>query len=114
LSIENFIKQNLISIKYPTQTQKNTEHWDVEGVLKNRLNENLRFDLTPMLNNEDGSKSKKFSHNSKADKIVYDYNDKFYIVDANELRSFSDKNRKRILNLENLLNELEWNIILIK
>jgi len=114
LSIEKFIKENLISVKYSTQIQKDTEFWDVEGILKNRLNENLKFDLTPMLDNIDGSKSKKFSNNSKADKLVYDYNNKFYIVDANELRYFSDKNRKRILNLEDLLNELDWNIVLSK
>ena len=97
MSIEKFIKENLISVKYPTQIQKDTEFWDVEGILKNRLNENLKFDLTPMLDNIDGSKSKKFLNNSKADKLVYDYNNKFYIVDANELRYFSDKNRKNIL-----------------
>ena len=56
MSIEKFIKENLISVKYPTQIQKDTEFWDVEGVLKNRLNENLKFDLTPMLDNIDGYK----------------------------------------------------------
>lgn len=41
----------LIEINFATNNQKKKELWDVEGILKNRLNQKLKFDLRPLNNN---------------------------------------------------------------
>ena len=41
---------NLISIKYPTKTEKK-ELWDIQGILKGRYNQSYKFDLRPLKNN---------------------------------------------------------------
>ena len=40
----------LTDITYATQNQRQKELWDVEGILKNRLNKKFKFDLRPLKN----------------------------------------------------------------
>lgn len=42
----NFI-DNLIFVKYPTEKEKK-ELWDISGILKNRSNQEFKFDLRPL------------------------------------------------------------------
>ena len=48
--IKKFAEKNLIkkSIKYATRSQIKNECWHVEGIIKNRSNETLRFDIRKM------------------------------------------------------------------
>ena len=45
--MKSFLK-HLDQITYATDEQKKKEFWDVSGVLKDRSNENLKFDIRPM------------------------------------------------------------------
>jgi hypothetical protein len=99
---------NLISIKYPTKTEKK-ELWDVSGILKNRYNKEFKFDLRPLKNN-----SKPGSLKTKADKMVFDIEDKWVIVDIEELHTYIKEHKLKIVQLEDLISKLEWNIILPK
>lgn len=96
----------LSNIKYPTKDEKIKELWDVEGVLNNQK---FKFDLRPLKNN-----SKTGSWKTKADKMVFDFKDKYIIVDVEELHDYLKNNSTKIVHLNKLLNELEWNKILNK
>lgn len=105
---DKFLK-NLININYPTLTQKNKEIWDVEGILKNRLNQKLKFDLRPLKNN-----MKTGTFKTKADKMVFDIQDQYIIVDVKELHQYLKKENLKKVYLQDLISNLDWNIILPK
>ena len=42
-NLNNLFKKNLDDIEYPSQKQKN-ELWNISGILKNGLNQKLKFD----------------------------------------------------------------------
>ena len=47
--MKSFLKY-LDQVTHATDEQKEKELWDVSGVLKDRLNENLKFDIRPIPN----------------------------------------------------------------
>ena len=99
----------LTDITYATKKQKMKELWDVEGILKGRLNQKLKFDLRPIKNN-----IKIGSFKSKADKMVFELKDKYIIIDLKELNEYVKKNNLKDLHLQDLINKLDWNITLSK
>ena len=101
--------QFLKNITLATPKQRKQELWDVEGILKNRLNEKLKFDLRPLSNNK-----KAGSFNTKADKMVFDIKNEYIIVDVKELIDYLNNNSLKVVELEDLLSKLEWNIVLPK
>ena len=101
----NFIDK-LKDKKYATQNQKEKELWDVEGILHNQK---FKFDLRPLINN-----CKKGSFSTKADKMVFDTKNKYTIVDVEELHQYLKDNTNKVVQLEDLISKLEWNIILLK
>jgi len=101
----NFVNK-LTNIRYANQHQKETEFWDVEGILHNQK---FKFDLRPLKNN-----AKAGSFKTKADKIVYDIKDQYIIVDVEELHKHLKNNSLKVVQLEDLLSNLEWNIVLPK
>jgi hypothetical protein len=86
--------------------QKKYELWDVEGVLHNQK---FKFDLRPLKNNTKGG-----SFKTKADKMVFDINNQFIIVDTEELHQYLKNNSLKVVKLEDLISKLDWNIILPK
>jgi len=102
----NFVDR-LKEVKYATNNQRKKEMWDVEGILHNQK---FKFDLRPIRNN-----CKTGSFKTKADKIVFDIDNKFIIVDTAELHEYlkeSQKKQMKIVDLNDLISKLEWNIIL--
>ena len=99
----------LEDIKKATAVQKKTELWDVEGILKNRLNQKLKFDLRPIKNN-----AKIGSFKTKAHKMVFDMNNEYIIVDVEELHQYIKQNNLKDIQLEELISKLDWNITLPK
>jgi len=99
----------LSDITYATLNQKQKELWDVEGILKNRLNQKLKFDLRPLKNN-----IKIGSFKSKADKMVFELKNQYIIVDVEELHQYLKENDIKDVHLQSLILKLEWNIILPK
>ena len=101
---------NLISIKYPTEIEKKEELWNVSGILKDRSNQEFKFDLRPL--NKD--LSKKGSFKTKADKMVFETTSEWILVDIEELHSYIKQHKLKVVELEQLVSKLEWNIILHK
>ena len=99
----------LEDIKKATPTQKKKELWDVEGILKDRLNQKLKFDLRPIKNH-----CKVGNVKTKADKMVFSFKDQYIIVDVEELHSYIKKNKLKDVQLEDLISKLDWNIIINK
>jgi len=99
----------LEDIKKATPTQKKKELWDVEGILKDRLNQKLKFDLRPIKNN-----CKVGNFKTKADKMVFSFKDQYIIVHVEELHSYIKKNKLKDVQLEDLISKLDWNIIINK
>ena len=106
--MKNFYKK-LKNITLASLKQKKNELWDVEGILKNRLNQKLKFDLRPLKNNAKGG-----SFRTKADKMVFDMKDQFIVIDTEELHQYLKENKLKDVHLQDLLSKLEWNIILPK
>lgn len=100
----------LINFIEATPRQKKEELWDISGILKNRSNQEFKFDLRPL--NKD--LSKKGSFKTKADKMVFETNFEWILVDIEELHSYIKQHKLKIVELEQLISKLEWNIILPK
>lgn len=107
-------KDQLIDIRYATKKQIQQEHWHIEGILKSRSNQKFKFDLSPIIkfNQEDYGKIGHFK--SKADKIVFDFKNTWILIDTEELHEYIKETNKRDLDINELLQELSWNIVLDK
>ena len=88
--------------------------WHVEGVLHTKTNKSYKFDLTPIKKFKDGSEGKIGFFNTQAEKMVFNYLNKWIIIDIEELHSYiKNKNIKNLL-IKDLLEDLTWNIIIDK
>ena len=114
MSIETKFSIHLHNIIWPTETQKNNEHWNVSGVLKKNSNQEFKFDVRPMFQMPNNQLGKKASTASKADKIVFETDEDWVIIDVMELNTYIKKHKLKIVQLEDLISKLEWNIILPK
>lgn len=99
----------LSEIKYASQKQKDIELWDVEGILRGKSNQSFKFDTRPFKKNV-----KAGTFETKADKIVFEENNQFIIVDVEELHNFLKNDKKDVVQLKELILKLEWNIIIDK
>jgi hypothetical protein len=102
----NKFKKLLSNLTLATKNQKEKELWDVEGILHNQK---LKFDLRPLKNNTKGG-----SFKTKADKIVFNIKDQFIIIDTKELHQYLKDNNTKVVDVEQLISLLEWNIIIPK
>jgi hypothetical protein len=114
VNIEKRFSIHLNNIIWPTETQKNNEHWNVSGVLKKNSNQEFKFDVRPMFNMPNNQLGKKGTTVSKADKIVFETDKEWVIIDISELHEYIEKQISRIISFEDLLKKLEWNIHISK
>jgi hypothetical protein len=114
VSIETRFSIHLHNIIWPTEEQKNNEHWNVSGVLKKNSNQEFKFDVRPMFQMLNNQLGKKASTASKADKMVFETDKDWVIIDVLELNTYIKKHKLKIVQLEDLISKLEWNIILPK
>jgi hypothetical protein len=106
LPLHNFLKLLTVTIT-PSLDQQRKELWDVEGIIKSRSNEKLKFDLRPLKNNVKGG-----SFKTKADKMVFDIKNQWIIVDVDEMHTYLKEYKLKKVPLENLISKLDWNIII--
>lgn len=102
-------EKNLNGIEYP----KNKTTWNIAGVLKNQ-NAFYRFDVRDMFVLPEGDFAQKGSTNTQAQKMVFEFKNKWIILDIEELHKYIKKNKLTKVYLDSLLKELDWNIILEK
>ena len=68
----------------------------------------------PMIKFKENDYGKMGHFSSKSDKIVFDFKDQWILIDTEELIEHVKTQQKKELNLDDLLEELSWNIILPK
>ena len=88
--------------------------WNISGILKGRLNQHLKFDTSSLSKVSKNDFHKLFSPGSKADKIVIEGKNNWYIIDTKEFIKYMKDHDLKEINLEDLISKLEWNIILPK
>mgnify|MGYP003143886066 FL=1 len=107
--VERF-SENLIQVEYPIKK----EHWNVAGIIKNKSNQHLRFDVRDMFKFPDGLIGKHGYTNTKADKMVFENEEEWIILDIKEIHKYLRKHKKRILYLDDLVSQLEWSMCIPK
>ena len=110
--MKSFLK-NIIDPVLATDSQRKTEIWDVEGRLKNS-NQIFKFDIRPIKAVSDNKLEKIGYFNTKADKMVFETIDHWIIFDVEELNEYVKSTNKRDFNMDELLDNLSWNLILDK
>jgi hypothetical protein len=106
--IERFSKY-LTNIEYPKQKTS----WNIAGIIKNE-NAFYKFDVRDMFKLPDGDFAQKSKANTKADKLVLETEDKWFVVDTNELYKYLKKNKLKKIHINEILLNLDWNIVLLK
>lgn len=99
----------LDDIIWPTEKQIIEENWNISGILKNFSNENLKFDVRPMVKIANNLFEKRSKLSNKADKIVFETSNKWIIVDNNELKKYILHNKINVVHIDDLIKNLEWN-----
>jgi hypothetical protein len=106
--VDKFSKY-LTSIEFP----KNKTSWNIAGIIKGQ-NAFYKFDVRDMFKLPDGTPAQKGRTDSKADKMVLEIDDKWFILDLKELIEYVKKNKLKKVYVNDLVSKLEWNIILNK
>jgi|TARA_R100001460_G_scaffold4304_5_gene12297 CRISPR/Cas system-associated protein Csm6 len=109
--LKNFINYLSDSV-LATPEQRKKEIWDVEGRLKNG-NQTFKFDIRP-LKEVDNRAEKTGYFKSKSDKMVFETISQWIIFDTEELNEYVKSMDKRDFNLDELLDNLSWNLIIDK
>tara|TARA_R110002020_G_scaffold188046_1_gene386586 strand:- start:227 stop:556 length:330 start_codon:yes stop_codon:yes gene_type:complete len=109
--VKDFI--NLLSdAKKATDQQSKEELWQVEGRLKNG-NQTFKFDIRPLIPVR-GTVGKTGYFKTKSDKIVFETINKWVIFDTEELHKYINPVNKRVIDIQELLENLSWNLIIDK
>lgn len=103
-------KDYLEDIIYPIKK----EGWHIQGRIKNKSNQVFKFDVRGMETSSNGVFQKKGTTASKAEKMVFETDKEWIIIDLEELHNYIRKHEIKVVVLEDLIYKLDWNIILIK
>ena len=102
-----FVNQCLSNIKW-----NNNDQWQVEGLLK-QSNQYLKFDIRFLKDFKD-KKGKLIDSRSQADKVLFENNDSWILIDTQELIKYMEDHSLKEIKLEELIKNIDWNIILPK
>ena len=103
-----FVKEYLTNVKW-----NNNNQWQVEGNIKRLSNQYLKFDIR-FLKDFDDKKGKLINSKSDADKVLFEDNQNWILVDTQELIKYMKDHSLKEVKLEELIKSIEWNIILPK
>ena len=106
--LDRFCKY-LNSVKYP----KTKTSWNIAGTIKGK-NSFYKFDVRDMFKLSDNEFAQKCNTDTKADKIVLEFEKKWLILDLEELCKYVRHNKVKKVYLEEIVSNLEWTITLNK
>ena len=104
-----FVNQYLSNIKWNLDNSQ----WQVSGIIDRISNEYLKFDIR-FLNDFNDKKGKLINSKSQADKVLFEDDQNWILVDTQELIKYMKISDLKQINLEQLLSNIDWNIILPK
>tara|TARA_R110000796_G_scaffold155494_1_gene272154 strand:+ start:64 stop:396 length:333 start_codon:yes stop_codon:yes gene_type:complete len=110
MSTQQKFEKYLTEIEYP----KKFEGWHLKGMLKKNSNKSYKFDITDIIKKDKNYYEKISSFKNKADKMVFNFKNEWVILDIEELHTYMKDNKLNDVNLYDLINNLEWNIIVKK
>ena len=114
MNIENKFSINLDNVIWATEKQKNTEHWNISGRLKKISNQEFKFDLRHLSNFPQDKIGKLVNSESKADKVLFEDNKNWILIDTQELIKYMKEHGLKEVKLEELIDNIHWNILLPK
>ena len=109
MSITRRFSKYLTAIEYP----KEKTSWNIAGILKDK-NAYYKYDVRDMFALPDGTPAQEGRLDTKADKMVLEMDDKWVILDLEELHQYIKKNKLTKVYVNDLIKKLEWNIVIIK
>lgn len=117
--VDRFAHENLTLVNFPKKEQQVKEHWNVSGILKERSNQEFKFDVRAMHTLPNNQVAKTGSTSSKADKMVFESAKEWIIIDIRELhnylkRQIANGQKDNIIQFEDLVKKAEWNIFIKK
>jgi hypothetical protein len=99
----------LDSVEYP----KKSSSWNIAGIIKGQ-NAFYYFDVKGVTKKSKGRAYKKGSLKTEADKMVFESKDQWIILDIKEINKYVKKNKLKDLELNDLISNLDWTIIINK
>ena len=87
--------------------------YQVEGLLK-QSNQYYKFDIRHLNDFPQDKKGKLINSKSEADKVLFEDNKNWILVDTQELIKYMKGLNLKEVKLEELLSNIDWNIILPK
>jgi hypothetical protein len=106
--VDRFSKY-LTAIEYP----KERTSWNIAGIIKGQ-NAFYKFDVRDMFALPDGTPAQKGRLDSKADKMVLEMENKWVILDLEELHQYIKKNKLKKVYINNFISKLDWSMYLNK
>tara|TARA_R110000822_G_scaffold157433_1_gene297153 strand:+ start:418 stop:744 length:327 start_codon:yes stop_codon:yes gene_type:complete len=103
-----FVKEYLTNINWI-----DNKDWQVEGNIKKLSNQYYKFDIR-FLKDFDDKKGKLINSKSQADKVLFEDDQNWILVDTQELIKHMKDHSLKEIKLKELIKNIEWNIILSK
>lgn len=103
-----FVNEYLTNVKW-----QNNKDWQVEGNIKKLSNQYYKFDIR-FLKDFDHKKGKLINSKSEADKVLFEDNKNWILIDTQELIKYMKEHSLKEIKLEELIKNINWNIILSK
>ena len=103
-----FVKEYLTNVNWI-----NNKDWQVEGNIKKLSNQYYKFDIS-FLKDFTDKRGKLVSSKSQADKVLFEDNKNWILVDTQELIKYMKEHSLKEVKLEELIKNIDWNIILPK
>ena len=103
-----FVDQYLSNVKW-----NDNDQWQVEGNIERLSNQYLKFDIR-FLKDFNDKKGKLINSKSKADKVLFEDDKNWILVDTQELIKHMKEHSLKEVKLEELIKTIDWNIILPK
>ena len=104
----NFVNKCLINVSWHENSS-----YQVEGLLK-QSNQYYKFDIRYLNDFPENKKGKLINSKSQADKVLFEDDKHWILVDTQELIKYMKISDLKQINLEQLLSNIDWNIILPK
>ena len=103
-----FIEEYLKEVKW---VENNS--YQVEGIIEKLSNQYYKFDIQ-FLKDFSGKVGKLINSESKADKVLFENDKEWILVDTQELIKYMKKNNLKEVTLEALIKDIDWNMTLPK
>jgi hypothetical protein len=104
-----FVNDCLTNVEWDKEIE-----WLVSGIIKKRSNETLKFDIRNLKEFKENIIGKLINSKNPSDKILFEDNKKWILIDTKEFIEYMEKNKIKKINLKDLVLNLEWNIIINK